>query len=230
MAQVVGRPTPRVEGEEKVIGGARYSADIALPGMLWGKVLRSPIPYGRIKRIDTSKARAVPGVKAVVTGEDVTGMRIGRCIYDMPILADGVVRFIGEKVAAVAAESEEAAEQAADLIEVEYEDLDPLIDPLAAMKADAPLLHPDVLSYKGLPAELDSASSPLLCGRKERWRRAFNRPISSSKIPSRRKSSINPISNRTPAWPGPSRPAARRSGRAARRPSPCASSSPRRSE
>ena len=135
MTRVVGRPTPRVEGELKVTGKALYSADLNLPGTLWGKVLRSPIPYGRIKSIDISKARRVPGVKAVITGQDVTGLRIGRCIYDTPVLADGVVRFIGEKVAAVAAETEEAAEQALDLIEVEYDELEPLFDPVGSGQA-----------------------------------------------------------------------------------------------
>jgi carbon-monoxide dehydrogenase large subunit len=159
MTRVVGRPTPRVEGEEKVTGAAVYTVDVSLPGMLWGKVLRSPIAHGHIKRIDIGKALQVPGVKTVITGPDVTGLRIGRKIYDMPILADGLVRFIGEKVAAVAAESEEAAERAVDLIEVEYEELDPLLDPLAAMQSNAPLLHPQVLSYKGLPVELKAPSN-----------------------------------------------------------------------
>lgn len=159
MMQVVGRPTPRVEGEEKVTGRAVYTVDVSLPGLVWGKVLRSPISYGRIKRVDISKARELPGVKAVITGEDVTGMRIGRRIYDLPILADGVVRFIGERVAAVAAESEEVAEQALDLIEVEYEEMEPLLDPLEALKPTAPLLHPDVMSYRGLPVELKAPSN-----------------------------------------------------------------------
>ena len=159
MTQVVGRPTPRVEGEEKVIGAAVYTVDVRLPGMLWGKVLRSPIPYGRIKRVDISKALKARGVKAVITGQDVAGLRIGRKIYDLPILADGVVRFIGEKVAAVAAESEEAAERAVDLIDVEYEEMEPLLDPLEALKPTAPLLHPEVLSYKGLPEKLEAPSN-----------------------------------------------------------------------
>jgi carbon-monoxide dehydrogenase large subunit len=148
-----------VEGQLKVTGKALYSADFNLPGTLWGKVLRSPISYGRIKRIDTAKAMQVPGVKTVITGEDVTGLRIGRCIYDTPVLADGVVRFIGEKVAAVAAETEEAAEQALDLIEVEYEELEPLLDPVEAAKPDAPVLHPDLLSYKGLPVPIEKLSN-----------------------------------------------------------------------
>ena len=159
MTQVVGKATPRVEGVLKVTGKALYSADLQLPDSLWGRCLRSPIPYGRIKRIDTSKALEVPGVKAVITGQDVTGLRIGRCIYDTPVLADGVVRFIGEKVAAVAAETKLAAEQALELIEVEYEELEPLLDPLEAAKPGAPVLHPDLLSYKGLPVPVESVSN-----------------------------------------------------------------------
>ena len=159
MTQVVGRSTPRVEGELKVTGKALYSADLNLPNILWGRCLRSPIPYGRIRRIDTSKASQVPGVKAVISGQDVPGLRIGRCIYDTPVLADGVVRFIGEKVAAVAAETRLAAEQALELIEVEYEEIEPLLDPVAAISRDAPVLHPDLLTYKGLPVPLDSVSN-----------------------------------------------------------------------
>ena len=159
MTQVVGRPTPRVEGELKVTGKALYSADLNLPNILWGRCLRSPIPYARIRRIDTGKASQVPGVKAVITGQDVAGLRIGRCIYDTPVLADGVVRFIGEKVAAVAAETRLAAEQALELIEVEYEELEPLLDPVEATKSDAPVLHPDLLTYKGLPVPVESVSN-----------------------------------------------------------------------
>src|SRR5947208_16704103 len=155
MTQVVGKSTPRVEGVLKVTGKALYSADLMLPDGLWGRCLRSPIPYGRIKSIDVSKARQLPGVKAVITGQDVAGLRIGRCIYDTPVVADGVVRFIGEKVAAVAAETEEAAEQALDLIEVDYEEMEPLLDPFEAIRPDAPILHPDLLSYKGLPVPVE---------------------------------------------------------------------------
>jgi CO/xanthine dehydrogenase Mo-binding subunit len=163
MTQVVGRPTPRIEGELKVTGSALYSADVKLPGILWGKVLRSPISSGRIKNITADKARQVPGVKAVITGEDVTGLRIGRCIYDHPVLADGLVRFIGEKVAAIAADTKLAAEQALELIEVEYDEMEPLLDPLAAIKDDAPILHPDLLSYKGLPVPVEKLSNVFAC-------------------------------------------------------------------
>ena len=119
----VGIPSPRVESEQKVAGKAVYAGDIVLPGMLWVKVLRSPVAHARIKNIDTSRALAVPGVKTIVTGYDFGGARIGKKIIDMPILADGVVRYVGEKVVAVAAESESDAEAALELIDVEYEEL-----------------------------------------------------------------------------------------------------------
>ena len=135
--KVIGISTPRLEGPDKVSGRAIYATDVVLPDMLWCKVLRSPIAYGRIKKIDTSRALELPGVHAVATGEDVHGLLIGRKIYDMPILADGVVRFIGEKVAAVAAESEAIAEEALELIDVEYEELEPLLDPLEAIEPTA---------------------------------------------------------------------------------------------
>ena len=132
--QFVGNPTPRVEGELKVSGRAKYAVDITVPEMVWGKLLRSPIASGKIKRIDTSKAEALPGVHAVITGQDCAGLKIGRRLYDMPILADGEVRFIGEKVAAVAADDELIAEEALNLIEVEYEETEPLLDPVEALR------------------------------------------------------------------------------------------------
>ncbi len=160
--QVVGNPTPRVEGELKVSGEAKYAVDVTLPGMLWGKLLRSPISSGKIKRIDASKALALPGVYAVVTGEDCTGLKIGRRLYDMPILADGEVRFVGEKVAAVAADTELIAEEAVNLIEVEYEEMEPILDPVETMKPGARLIHPDVMNYKGLPNPLKEPSNDFI--------------------------------------------------------------------
>ncbi len=160
--QVVGNPTPRVEGELKVSGQAKYAVDIALPGMLWGKLLRSPIASGKIKRIDARKAEALRGVHAVVTGLDCPGLKIGRRLYDMPILADGEVRFIGEKVAAVAAEDETIAEEALNLIEVEYEETEPILDPIEAMKPGARLIHPEVMNYKGLPKPLKQPSNDFI--------------------------------------------------------------------
>ncbi len=159
---VIGVSTPRVEGEQKVSGQAVYALDVTLPGMLWAKVLRSPLPHARIKRIDVSKARQLPGVRAVLTGEDIADAKIGKKIIDMPILAQDVVRFIGEKVAAVAAESEEIASQAVDLMEVEYEEMAAVLDPLDAMQPGAPLLHPEVTRYKGLPHPLKKPSNVMV--------------------------------------------------------------------
>ena len=157
--QIIGRPTTRSEGREKVCGAAIYATDVVLPDMLWAKAMRSSIAYGRIKKLDTSKAEALAGVRAVVTGADVKGALIGRRIYDMPVLPDEIVRFIGEKVAVVAAESEAIAEAAVDLIEVEYEESTPLLDPLEAVKPAAPLLHPNVQSYRGLLHEIKTPSN-----------------------------------------------------------------------
>ena len=147
----IGKAIPRGEGPDKVSGKSIYTADISLPGMLWGKILRSPYPYARISRIDTSAAEALPGVHAVVTGKDMPGAKIGRRMVDMPVMAQDVVRFVGEKVAAVAAVDKETADEALLLIDVEYEELTPVYDAEEAMKSDAPNLHPDMASYTGLP-------------------------------------------------------------------------------
>ncbi len=158
-SRVLGIPSPRVEGEEKVGGKALYAVDVVLPDMLWVKVLRSPFAHARITRVGTAKALAAPGVKAVLTGQDLAGVKIGKKIVDMPLLADGVARYIGEKVAAVAAETEAAAELAVDLIEVDYERLPAVTDPLEAMQPDAPLLHPGVAEYKGLLQKIETPTN-----------------------------------------------------------------------
>jgi CO/xanthine dehydrogenase Mo-binding subunit len=155
----IGTSIPRAESLDKVTGRTVYAVDVTLPNMLWGKVLRSPIAYGRIKQINVNGAIQLPGVKVVVTGQDVSGIKIGRQIYDMPVLADSVVRFVGEKIAAVAADSEEIAEQALDAIEVEYEELSPVLDPIGALAPSATLLHPQVMEYRGLPGKLSVPSN-----------------------------------------------------------------------
>ena len=108
---VVGKPVGRVEGPGKVRGEARYAADVARPGLLWGKALRSPVPHARIVRIDAAAARALPGVQAVLTAADLPDVRVGRQMFDMPLLARDKVRFIGEKVAVVAAEDPDLGEE-----------------------------------------------------------------------------------------------------------------------
>src|SRR5262245_40657555 len=116
---ILGQHTIRVEGQDKVPGTIRYAADVALPGTLWGRALRSPLPHARIVRIDTARAQQVTGVHVVLTGADVRGIRYGRRLFDVPVLAEDRVRFAGERVAAVAAEDRDAAEEAIQLIEVE---------------------------------------------------------------------------------------------------------------
>jgi CO/xanthine dehydrogenase Mo-binding subunit len=139
-----------VEGPAKVTGRAQYAADITLPGIVWGRCLRSPFPHARILSIDTSRARQLPGVHAVITAADLPDVRIGRRLWDVPVLARDRVRFTGEKVAAVAAETPEIAEEALLLIDVEYEELPAVFDPLEALNEGAPVLHPDRASYRGI--------------------------------------------------------------------------------
>src|SRR5205823_1511783 len=109
--------------------------------MLWARALRSPLPHARIVSIDAGRARALPGVHAVLTGRDLPDYRVGRSMRDMPILAREKVRFVGEKVAAVGAEDGETAERALGLIEVEYDELPAVFDPVEATRPGAPLIH-----------------------------------------------------------------------------------------
>jgi CO/xanthine dehydrogenase Mo-binding subunit len=149
----VGKPLGRVEGPAKVTGQATYSADVLLPGMIWGKALRSPLPHARIVHIDTRAAERMPGILAVVTAKDLADVLIGRRVYDMPVLAKDRVRFVGEKVAVVAAEDPDLAEEALGHIEVEYEDLPAIFDAQEAMKPSAPVLHPQYRLYPYAPAQ-----------------------------------------------------------------------------
>ena len=142
----IGKRLPRVDGVIKATGEAKYAADLSLPGMLHGKILRSPHPHARIVRIDTSRAVALARVWAVVTGADTLGFKAGGIATegDEPYLALDKVRFIGDEVAAVAAADEETAEHALELIEVEYEILPAILDPVAAMADGSPLVHENV--------------------------------------------------------------------------------------
>jgi CO/xanthine dehydrogenase Mo-binding subunit len=153
--QVIGHSTPRTDNTGKVTGEARYTSDVLLPGTLWAKSLRSPYSHARITRIDTSHAENAPGVRAVLTGNDVRGILYGRRYRDVSILAQDRVRFMGERVAAVAADTLEQAENALDLIHIEYKELPAVFDPIAAVQEGAPIVHPDVANYKGLPKPLD---------------------------------------------------------------------------
>ena len=144
---VVGKPITRVDAEEKVTGRAIYGYDLVLPNMLYGKVLFSTRPHAVIKRIDTEKARKLPGVHAVITGNDVPWTH-GETIKDMPFLAQGKVRFVGEPVAAVAAVDEDTAQAAVALIDVEYEDLQAYFSAEEACKPEATPIHEDYDNYR----------------------------------------------------------------------------------
>ena len=127
--------------------GQNYAADHSLPGTLWAAYTGSPYAHARIRSIDTTAARAVPGVRAVLTGADIGLRLLGRQILDWPVLAVDRVRFIGERVAAVAADSREAAAEAARAVLVRYDELPAVLDAAAALQPDAPILHPDWDSY-----------------------------------------------------------------------------------
>lgn len=146
---VIGHRVHNVDGPEKVSGTARYTFDIVLPNMLYGKILRSPYPHAKILNIDTSKAEALPGVKTVVTGKDTIGKKQGIWrrfpeLCDEEILSREKVRYIGDPVAAVAAINEDIAEEALGLIDVEYEPLPAVYDPMEAIKDNAPSIHDGV--------------------------------------------------------------------------------------
>ena len=148
--KVLEQNHPRVDSWEKVTGRATYAGDVYLPGMLMCKILASPRSHARIVRIDTSRAEALPGVRAVITGEDFPNLRFGSgALKDRFIMARDRVYYIGEPVAAVAADDEITALEAVGLVEVEYEDLEPVVDPLAALRPGSPSVHPDLESFEG---------------------------------------------------------------------------------
>ncbi len=144
--ELVGKDYNRVDAEDKVTGRAQYTDDIILPGMLYGKLKRSPYAHAKIVSIDTSKAKALPGVKCVITAKDFPGIKIGAAeafkeFVDKECLCADKVRFVGDEVAAVAAVDEETAQEAIDLIHVEYEELPFIMDPVETMNDDAPPVH-----------------------------------------------------------------------------------------
>ncbi|OGO21458.1 MAG: hypothetical protein A2144_03370 [Chloroflexi bacterium RBG_16_50_9] len=146
----VGKSLLRVDALEKATGKAKFTSEegIGVPGMLYGKVLYSPHPHAIIRSIDTSRARRLNGVKAVLTGKDAPDHRSGMMIDDRHVLSRERVRFIGDAVAAVAAETVEAAEEALELIDVKYEQLPAIFDAEEAMKPDCPVvLHPGLRDY-----------------------------------------------------------------------------------
>src|SRR5215475_14550951 len=153
--RVIGRRTPKVDALDKVTGRAQFGADVPLPRLLVGKVLRSPHAHARIRRIDTRKASAQPGVHAVITGNDMPTVTPGAqlasgiaTVHDaylsQEVLARDRVLFHGHAVAGIAATSSDIAEAALELIEVEYEPMPFVLDPVEAMRLEAVRLHDDL--------------------------------------------------------------------------------------
>jgi xanthine dehydrogenase molybdenum-binding subunit len=148
--RIVGTGVPRIDGMDKITGRAVYGVDVQVPGMLVGKVLRSPLPHARIRRIDTERAKRVIGVRAVITGADTPGIKYGFFRAHNPRYADKLplekdkVRFVGDEVAAVAAVDDDAACEALALIEVDYDELPAVFTPGEALASGAPLVHEDV--------------------------------------------------------------------------------------
>jgi CO/xanthine dehydrogenase Mo-binding subunit len=167
----VGKSLPRIDAFDKVTGKALYSGDLTMKGMLHMKVLFAERPHARVKNIRTDKADAADGVVAIYTSKDVPVNEYGLQIPDQPVLCGpgskkphtDIVRFVGDQVAVVVAQTEAEAEAAIKLIEVEYEDLPILANPKAALRADAPILHPDrgdtnvCVHYKIRKGDLDNA-------------------------------------------------------------------------
>lgn len=159
---IVGASPAKIDGIEKVTGAAMYAADYALPGMLYGKIKRSPHPHAKIININPTQALALPGVKVVLTVDNVPRVkhkgspapRAGGLVADQYIF-DKKVRYVGDGVAAVAATSEEIAEAALDLIDIEYERLPAVFDPEEAMRPDAPQIHDTEMNLVIPPFKLE---------------------------------------------------------------------------
>jgi carbon-monoxide dehydrogenase large subunit len=147
----LNKAVPRIEGADKVSGNMRYAADLPFPAALSAKILRSSLPHARILGIDTSKAAKLPGVRGIITGADVAGVMVGLRMKDMPLLAQDRVRYVGEPVAAVAADNDEIAQEALNLIDVRYQELPFVTDPIEAISPGAPVLHDNPNGYKNAP-------------------------------------------------------------------------------
>ncbi|HVR89298.1 MAG TPA: xanthine dehydrogenase family protein molybdopterin-binding subunit [Candidatus Limnocylindria bacterium] len=147
---ILATPERPVDGRAKTTGGARYTADIEMPGALETAYARSPYPHARITRIDVSRAKALAGVRAVLIGADLRPARLGRRLQDWPVLCWDRVLFAGDRVAAVAADTGSIAEQAARLIDVDYAELPAILDMADAVTDDAPVLHPESSEYRFL--------------------------------------------------------------------------------
>ncbi|MFQ5694102.1 MAG: xanthine dehydrogenase family protein molybdopterin-binding subunit, partial [Nitrospinota bacterium] len=146
--RVVGKDIPWIDGAPKAQGEAKYAADLSLPGMLYGRILRSRHAHARILDVRADRAERLPGVRAVATSRNTPPIRYGTTIYDQALFDPEKVRYLGDEVAAVAATDPDTAEEALSLIEAEYEELPAVFDPMEAIAPDAPLLHERAEPYE----------------------------------------------------------------------------------
>ena len=141
--QVLNTRAPRLDAPAKATGRAKYADDLSMPGMLYAAILQSPLAHAKILHIDTSKARKLPGVKAIVTAKEAGLVKYGvsPARYDETLFAHDKVRYVGDEIAAVAAVDQATAEEAVSLIKVDYEELPAVFDMFEAMKEGAPQIH-----------------------------------------------------------------------------------------
>ncbi|MEW6425657.1 MAG: molybdopterin cofactor-binding domain-containing protein, partial [Bacillota bacterium] len=166
--ELIGQNLPLIDGLDKVTGTLAYAADLKLPGMLFGAVLRSTLAHARILNIDSSRAKKLTGVRAVITGRDRLFPRYsvaGQPVLDEQLLAGKKVRYIGDEVAVVAATDADTAAEALELIKVEYEELPAVFDPREAMQPEAPRIHEDQPS--NIPHQLEFSRGDVTGGFRE---------------------------------------------------------------
>lgn len=163
MPEVIGRSVPRADGPGKVTGQTLYTADIEHKGMLHAAILRSPVPAGKIVRLNVDKARQMPGVKAVVTAADVPDIRAGWALFDTPMFARDEVLFEGEPIAAVAATTLAQSRAAVAAIELEIQEIPPVGDIDMALAAGARLIHPKLAQYGSVPGIVFNREGNVAC-------------------------------------------------------------------
>lgn len=170
----IGESVPRRDGIAKVTGAARFTTDLSVPGMAWAKIVRSPYPHARIRSVDTSAARVLPGVIAAVSAADLADVELyyGHALADHPLIADGVVRYAGEAVVGIVAEDAATADEAAALVLVDYEPL-PLVTTVEAALADgAPVLHEREAAqrpHRGFEEEIERDHPNVCSSSTQKW-------------------------------------------------------------
>ena len=226
--KVLEQNHPRVDGLDKVTGRATYAADVYLPEMAWCKLATSTCSHAKIASIDVSRARELPGVYAVITGSDFPDIHFGSgALKDRYVMARDEVYYVGEPVAAVAAVDEMTAQEAVDLIQVEYEDLPVVVDVLDALREGSSTVHPDLPDFEGFGFALGGENvCTLLDADRGDVDAAFHRLTSSSRTPSAARASTRASSNRWPASPTSRPTAVSPSGLPPRAPTRFAPSSP----